>query len=126
MVETYKPTSRQAGPDMRIIAIPARPGAVETAYMVSSTSGGMVWLLCRRASAWCEYGRFDAALGANDLGWKNSSPSRGVCCRCRADICATVTHLALLRATAVAFFFIFECVDIIPNIDELLLFRTRL
>lgn len=122
-------TSRHAGPEMRMIAIPALPGAVDTAYMVSSTGGATFEPLL--ITGWPVIAEVACRLmmtGARRLGLRKSSPIQGGLWRERLEILISAPRRAALLATAAAFDFI--CDKYIASIGEVVVLsssrKTRL
>lgn len=96
-------TSRHPGPEMRMIAIPALPGAVDTAYMVSSTGGATFKPLL--ITGWPVIAEVACRLemtGAWRLGLRKSSPIHGGLLRERFEmLISTPRRTALLATVAV-------------------------
>ena len=122
-------TSRHPGPEIRIIAIPALPGAVDTAYMVSSTGGATFEPLL--ITAWPVIAEVACRLvmtGAWRLGLRKSSPIHGGLWRERLERLINTQRRVALLATAAVLAFI--CNKYIPPTGEVVMLwswrRTRL
>lgn len=117
-------TSRHPGPEIRIIAIPARPGAVDTAYMVSSTGGATFEpLLITGWPVIAEVACRLVIIGAWRLGLRKSSPIHGGLWRERLERLTNTPRRPALPATVAALAFI--CDKYILPIGEVVVLSSR-
>lgn len=122
-------TSRHPGPEIRMIAIPALPGAVDTAYMVSSTGGPTFEpLLITGWPVIAEVACRVVMTGAWRLGLRKSSPIHGGLWRERLEKLMNRARRAAVLATAGLLAFI--CDKYFASIGELVVLsssrKTRL